>query len=273
MWVWAAVPALFLLNSVVYTGRVVVLLQDAPPLLGSLRAVLMANFVGLALPTGGGEAAKVVTLGQVFGGADRALGAVVVSRLIELGVWGALVVWAGLGVLPGRHDSFVAPALAVGFGFVALAALGLGVVPVPEALLARLPGRAGAFVARSAAAVQRLRSRPRAVLASLALALVFAGVNGVAAWVVLHAYGLDLSYVDVVGLVPAMDVLISLPISVSGVGVRESVFVTTLAAWGALPAAAVAMALTRWWGHLSRGLVGGVLFAVTGGAGSAGPDR
>ena len=71
-WVWLVVPALFLLNSVVYTARVVVLLPEPPRFTAALRAVLVANFGGLALPTGGGEAAKVVTLAPHVGGSDRA---------------------------------------------------------------------------------------------------------------------------------------------------------------------------------------------------------
>lgn len=271
-WLWVAVPGLFLLNSLVYTGRVVVLLPRRPPVLASLRAVLVANFAGLALPTGGGEAAKVVTLGPVVGGSDRALAAVVVARLIELVVWGGLVLWAAAGVLPGRHEAMVPLAWAVGLAFVGIAALGLGLVPVPTRLLGRLPGRVGFFLERSGKAMTELRRRPTALLQSLGLALAFAAINVLTAWLVLRAYGLDISYVQVLGLVPTMDVAISLPISISGVGVRESVFVTTLAAWGAEPSTSVAMAFTRWVGHLSRGLVGGVLFAIGGGE-SAAPGR
>ena len=96
-----------------------------------------------------------------------------------------------------------------------------------------------------------------------ALTLPLSAGNIAAAWVALHAYGLTLPLSDALALVPAMDSVILLPITVSGVGLREGVFVYVLRDMGVTEAAAVAMALTRWTGELGRSALGGVLFCST----------
>jgi hypothetical protein len=50
-----------------------------------------------------------------------------------------------------------------------------------------------------------------------------------------------------------------LPVTLSGVGVREGVFVHALARFGATEELAVAIALTRWTGELGRAAVGGLM--------------
>ena len=70
------------------------------------------------------------------------------------------------------------------------------------------------------------------------------------------------------GLVPAADVLIWLPVSVGGVGVRESVFALALEPWGILAPSAVAIGIVRWTGELARGAIGCMLMAL--GEGRAG---
>ena len=77
-----------------------------------------------------------------------------------------------------------------------------------------------------------------------------------------------ISFATVLGLVPAADVLIWLPISISGVGVRESVFALALEPWGILAPSAVAIGIVRWTGELARGAIGCMLMAL--GEGRAG---
>ena len=70
------------------------------------------------------------------------------------------------------------------------------------------------------------------------------------------------AFATVLGLVPAADVLIWLPISISGVGVRESVFALALEPWGILAPSAVAIGIVRWTGELARGAIGCMLMAL-----------
>lgn len=261
-WLWPAVVAIFMVNTALYTGRVLVLLPEGAPFFPAYRAVLVANFLGVALPSGGSEAIKVFTLGRVLGGADRALAAVAVARLVEFFVWSGLVFWAAVAVLPGVVPALLPVAWAAGLGFMAAALLGLGVVPVPARALARLPGRLGRFAARSGGHFAELRARRGRLLASFALTLPFGALNCLVGWLVLTQLGATITYPQALGLIPTMDVLISLPVTVAGVGVRELAFVVATGPFGATPGAALAMAYTRWSGHLARAAIGGLLFVA-----------
>jgi hypothetical protein len=50
---------------------------------------------------------------------------------------------------------------------------------------------------------------------------------------------------------------------VSGLGIREGLFVHSFAAWHIPEAVALAIAFDRWTGELGRAVLGGVLFAIS----------
>ena len=127
-----------------------------------------------------------------------------------------------------------------------------------------LPGRVGRFAVDVALAFEQIQEPRRVLLAGL-LAFPFALVNGLVVYVLTRAYGLGLAYTDVLALIPAADAVISLPITVSGLGLREGMFVHVLAPYGANEATAVAIGVLRWSGELGRAAVGGVLFLLQGG--------
>lgn len=266
-WVFVVPAALLFVNSGIHAIRIRALLPaPVPAFLPVLRSVLIGNFFGIFLPSGGGEAAKVVALGRATGDFDTAVAALATSRLLELVPWGLLCVWGAVGVLPAHLPQYVwlAWATAVGFAAVLLGVWGigphLGRVPLPASVRGRL-SRILAF-----------RPPPRGLLTSLLAALPFAAINCFVVWVVQHAFGGPLDYPEIMGVIPTLDVVISLPVSVSGVGVREAVFVDGFGAYGVAPAAALAIAFTRWTGDLFRAGVGGVVFLVGGvdGRGRAG---
>jgi uncharacterized membrane protein YbhN (UPF0104 family) len=120
-WIWPAVVGLFVVNSGLYVWRVDVLMAERLPFWAGLRAVLVANFAGIALPTGAAEAAKVLTLAEYIGGVDRSLATIVASRLVELVIWAGLLVWAAVFVLPGRLDVLVPVAWVFALGMLGAA--------------------------------------------------------------------------------------------------------------------------------------------------------
>ncbi len=61
------------------------------------------------------------------------------------------------------------------------------------------------------------RVPPGRLLACLGLAVGFALVNTTVVWIILHGYRVPLAWGTVLGLVRAADILIALPITVSGV--------------------------------------------------------
>lgn len=263
-WGYAAPWAILLVNGGVHALRLGVLLPEPrPPWSEVLRSVLVGNFFGLFLPTGGGDVAKVVALGRTTGRFEEAVAALLLSRLLELVPWGLLLIWGAAGVLPGRLPAMEALA------WVTAAGMG-GVLGLAAAAWRLGPGRRPTLPGWAEARVRRLegfRTTPARLAACLGLTFPFALLNCLAAWTVLRAYGVGLSFPVVMGLVPTLDVLIALPVTVSGVGVREGVFVHGLAAWGVAAPTALAVALTRWTGELFRAALGGLWWA----AGRRGP--
>lgn len=261
------VPALLLLcNSGLHALRIRVLVGGAgvrPPVHRLYAAFLKASFFGLALPSGGTEVAKVGFLRQELGRFDLPVAALFVARLLELLPWTLLLLWGLAWGLP-AHDPLLGTTAMV---FIAIFSGVLGValigVRYGSRAAARLPGRLGRFAGDVARAVGQVGEARRLVLAGL-LAVPFALVNGLVVFVLTSAFGLPLGYPDVLALVPAADTVISLPVTVSGIGVREGVFVHILAPFGADEATAVAIAVLRWSGELGRASVGGLLFLLDG---------
>lgn len=274
--VWAfVVPVLgMLFNSWLHALRVRLILAASGhplPLAPVYSAMLKGLFVGLVLPTGGSELVKAGFLGQLCGRVEPALAAMGAARVLELVPWCALLLLALAGGLPAQDPALGAAAavLAAGFGgVIALAAVGVRWGP---GLAARLPGRLGRAAHAVAAAAARLPASPSTLGWALGLAVPFILVNIFVVYVTCLAYGLQIRYIELLTVVPVADGLISLPVTISGVGVREGVMARALAPYGAAPTLAVAIALTRWTGELGRAALGGVLLWVDRGAGRGPP--
>ncbi len=258
-WAFVVPGALMVTNTALHSWRLVLLMRAVKAPLSfraALTALLKASFLGLALPSGGSDVAKAGLLGLASGKLDRATVALTASRLQDLLPWAGLLLFGLAWGLPERD-----PALA-------LVAAGFSAVFLTVPVLAwwasgrRVPvtGRWTRWLSGAAEAVSHLRGSPRALAASLGLALPFAFINAFVAWAVIQAYGIELPLVDALALIPAADAVISLPITVSGLGVREGVFEHVLTPYGATVELAVAVGLTRWTGELSRASLGGLLF-------------
>jgi uncharacterized protein (TIRG00374 family) len=74
------------------------------------------------------------------------------------------------------------------------------------------------------------------------------------------AIRLPVKFSDLLLFVPLLYLAILLPLSVNGIGIRESVFVLFAASWGITPADAVAFSLTVFALNLAGSLAGGVIY-------------
>jgi hypothetical protein len=74
------------------------------------------------------------------------------------------------------------------------------------------------------------------------------------------AIQLPVKFSDLLLFVPLLYLAILLPLSVNGIGIRESVFVLFAASWGITSADAVAFSLTVFALNLAGSLVGGVIY-------------
>lgn len=271
-WVFVVPGLLMVGNTCLHALRVQVLLEAAGarvPYGAMLGAMFRASFLGVVLPTGGADVARLGFVTRLCGRAEATFAALLTARILELLPWGSLLVF-GLAWGLGAFDPLLA-AVAVFFATAFFGVMGVAALfarrggsPWLRRLLHRLPGRLGRGARSVARAMDAIRGRSRHVALAAGLAVPFALVNALVVFTVVRGYGLEMSYCDVLAVVPAADTLISLPLTVSGVGVREALFVRVFSRFGATEATAVAIALTRWGGHLCRALVGGVLMVLWG---------
>lgn len=272
-WAWAVPATLLSVNSVVHAVRIRILFPaPRPPVIEVLRCILLGNFVGLALPTGGGEAMKAFGLARLTPRPADAVMALLTSRLLELPPWGLLVWWAAVAVLPGRLDSWVPIAWGVGFVFAGVFVAAIVVHAYAGALLR---GPRGARVPAALRARIEAFAEYRPALGDLVLcgvgAVPFAALNCLVVWALLMAVGWPVSYADILGLIPSMDVVISLPLTVAGAGVRETMFCHSLAPWGVPAEVALTVCWLRWSGDVFRAAIGGLWWGIAGAGGSAAP--
>jgi len=257
-WVFAVPPVLMLGNACLHALRLQLLfwaLGDSLSFGQCLAALLKSSFIGLVLPTGGGEVAKVGFLSR-HTAVDRAAVVLTASRMQDLLPWAGFLVYGLLwGLL--AHDRVLGLAAAV-------FATAFLVVPLSAWWIAARPMKPPwAWLEKPVRAVRVLRGQTGTLAVTGILALPFAFVNAACAWIVIEAHGVSMPVVDALALIPAADTLISLPITVAGVGVREGVFVRLLGPYGALEATAVAVGLTRWLGELTRASIGAVLWLAS----------
>lgn len=265
-WGFVCPTALMLFNGLLQAVRTQLLLAAAGvqvrlwPLYGAL---LRAMFIGLVLPKGGGEVAKVALVGSLTGRTDAALAALLAARLLEFIPWTGLLLF-GLAYGVGALDPLLgvtAVVFSVVFSTVVLLAV-LGVHRGPS-LAGRLPGRLGTFAVSAASSLISVRGRPDLVAWALLLMVPIALLNGLAIWTALRGNGIFLGYVDVLAIFTPAETLISLPVTISGVGVREGIFIRVLSDWGATDSQSVSAGLTRWAGELGRAAVGGVWWLLS----------
>lgn len=231
----------------------------------SLRVVLQALFIGQVVPRGGADVFRLLWLRRETGQTAVTVAAMLVARVFEITVLGGLLVYALAWGVGHRWPWVGASAALFAGSFLSVAALGALVSVYGERALAAIPVAAVRQHGKSfATAVATIGTDRRRLLHAALLTLPLSAGNLVSAWTVLHAYGVTLSLPDTLALVPAMDSVILLPVSVSGIGLREGVFVYVLGDLGVTEHTAVAMALCRWSAELARAAVGGVLFATGG---------
>lgn len=265
-WVLLVPASLLFVNAGLHSLRLVVLLDGLGVRARAwdcFSAILQAQFAGLVLPRGGGDVVKVAWLARATGRLDAVLATLAVARLIEVVPWLGLLVYGLAWGLADRYPLLGTSAA----GFAVLFSVGLLaavlVARFGDRLASRLPlGRAPAL--RFARALRQLVSAPRALAIASLLVVPTAALNVLSVWCVLRGYGVPMGLPEAAAVVPAADTVISLPVTVAGLGLREGVFVTFLEPWGVPESRAVAAAFTRWTGELARAAVGGVLFVASG---------
>ncbi len=238
--------------------------------------LLRVNFIGqffnaFLLGTTGGDVVKIFYITQVAPEKRSAAGlSVLLDRVVGL----AALVLVGLACTLPYRALFATNATAHHFlGAFYLISAGVAGALVVAALLPRLMHIANfrawegripfhARIERLSDALHRNVRDKRANAAAFCLSLPIHAVGLLGQWAVARALHYSVPIVLMAGITAVIFVLISIPVSVSGLGVRESLFVLFLGLPGlGVPAAgAFAVSLLGFFLTLFWSLVGGVVY-------------
>ncbi len=235
--------AIFLLTTWLMAWRWQVLLASKgihEPLGWLTRLYFVGYAAGQVLPTSmGGDAVRIVEHARRRPGAKaEAAGAVVIERVI--GATGTLLLVAvGLAVAAGRYDDVAILVWVEVAGLLAVAVLGVlmfssrtrtlleeRIFPLGRRVRLDRP------LERVHAALHGYRERPMVLVGVLGLTLVIQLVRLVAIWLCGLAVGVDVSPLVYVILGPLLFLVMLVPFTINGLGVREAFFVAFLGRFG-----------------------------------------
>jgi uncharacterized membrane protein YbhN (UPF0104 family) len=221
-------------------------------------------FVSNFLPTTvGGDVLRVARLSAANGQRHTSVASVVVERLTGFLVLPFITLVALFGnptLLHLGRASRLALTIALG----TLAALVVILVLVSSSRIGeRFAGRSWlGFVAAVHLGLARMRRDPAAALAVLVSALAYQLAMVAGAWMAGHALGLQVGWSAMMAFIPIVAIAQVLPLSVSGLGLREGALVLLLVPLGVASGQAVAFGLLLYGMNMVVSLLGAPAFAV-----------
>jgi uncharacterized membrane protein YbhN (UPF0104 family) len=236
-------------------------------------------FFNLFAPsTLGGDAGRVFylsrdTMEESPRSRSESAGLALISILADRAIGLVVLVWAGAAglLLFPQYASLIPRSLRLAtFALAAAPILGWALFPLGDRLAAKidLP-----LAQKLRGVVQAYRSRQGVLLQSIGLSLAF---HLIQLWIQLlagHALGFDIPWSYALVFFPMVDILSMLPVSFSGIGLREGGYLFFLGRLGVGAEQAVACG-TLWLAMLiASGLVGGVVFILNRGTTRIRPDR
>jgi len=235
--------------------------SDLPPLIShTLAGMFVSNF----LPsTVGGDVLRVTRLSAANGERPTSVASVVVERLTGFLVLPFIALAALLGN-PTLLDLGQASRLSVTVALATLAALVVIVVLVSSPRVGeRFAGRSWlGFVAAVHLGLARLRRDPGAAVGVLVSAFAYQLAMVAGAWMAGHAMGIQVGWSAMMAFIPIVAIAQVLPISVSGLGLREGALVLLLVPLGVSSGQAVAFGLLLYGMNMVVSLLGAPAFAV-----------
>lgn len=94
---------------------------------------------------------------------------------------------------------------------------------------------------------------------TMAISLFIQSINVTAHWFFAYSLGLNLNIIDIAIIFTITAVLISLPISINGIGVREAVYIFALGFWGISKEGALAFSFLSFMSAINLSLIGGLV--------------
>jgi len=257
---FAAAVALYLGGQVLSAYRwrlLAALLKVHGPYREFLAYIFVGMFTNLFVPgLLGGDAARSVYLGRRHGRMGEAIASVVADRgvgLISL-FWLAAIAAMFLNFAP-LPPSVITPTVVVG----AIAMAGFLAFPIVARLIHLMP-RA---VRRAGGLVAPYLHNPAALIPAIALSIVLQIDLAVCQYLLAAGLGLSVPLSLFVLCVPIANVFASLPLTLNGLGIRESAYLVLFGMAGMRKEDAIALGLLWFGAMMMGGLTGAIAFATT----------
>ncbi len=228
---------------------------ERPPSVARLFHLNMVGFFyNLYVPGGvGGDVIRGIVSRDSFGVANATAGLAVVLVERVLGLT-ALLFIASVALLVRPVQGLPSPALVAAFGC-ASATIGVGIIASTRRMARYTPGRVRGILEQ----VPGVSSWPRFALALL-LSIGGQLATAAAGWFVLYPFAPHITIADAAVIAPIAAAAAFLPITVGGVGARESAFaVLSAQVLGIDSDQGVAASLTMWFSYLLTAGIGGLL--------------
>ncbi len=235
------------------------------------RSCMVAIFFNQIMPsTIGGDMIRIYDSWKAGASKGVAISTIVVDRVLGLF---ALAIFAVLGLFFVRTNisdfGYVPLAIVtVAFGLAGFIALVFSpfrfMVELSRAIYTKLPGPFGKFFGKVDRAVEPFRGQHRSLLRALFFSLVLQ-LNVVLLHYLLGlAVGIQLGFLEYFYIVPVALFVMLIPISINGIGVRESMFVFMLGSMGVPKSDALVLSLLAFTIFLVHGIMGGIVLAARG---------
>jgi len=232
------------------------ILKIPAPFIDYLRYAFIGMFTNVFVPgLVGGDALRAVYLGRRHQRLADAIASVAADRIVGLiGLfWMAAIAAAALSVKLPRTVTL--PTIAVG----AISLAGFAALP----LIGRLAARMQARIAAVAATIAPYLDRPLAMMPAIGLSIALQLSLAVCQWILARGLGLSAPLTLFVLCVPIANVFASLPVTLNGLGVRETAYLMLFGMAGMAKADAIALGLL-WFAATALGnLTGVVAFVLT----------
>lgn len=260
--------SLYLFSMVLraYRWQVLLRIQKLHASLSKLTSLyFIGTFFNTVLPTGfGGDVVRMYELSRHSHQGTESVSTVLVDRLCGFVV---LFVMASLA-LPFSYQMIppLVSAVILVITLLALVGVWLALSDGAWGRLARLPllkslfGQPRVQQFRVSVLAYRTRAISNALLASLVFNIMLMVIN----YLVALAFGIRISPRYFLVFVPIISFLLTLPISLSGLGVREGGYVLLFGQAGVASSLAFGMSLCIYAMTVATGLIGGLLYALQG---------
>lgn len=222
-----------------------------------VRFYFIGMFTNLFVPgLIGGDAARAIYLGRKHDRLGAAIASTVADRIVGLlGLFWIAAIAAAFFNMGGLSASITRPAIAI--GLVALA--GFIASPLTAKLIYVLPRR----LRRAGEIVVPYLHRPRSMILPIALSVVLQLSLAIAQWMVARGLGIIPPLSLFVLIVPIANVLAALPITLNGLGVRETTYLVMFGMAGIRHDDAIALGLLWFAATMIAGLTGAIAFVTT----------